>query len=512
MAYALVDDRVYWDIDGQQKILSLQETQDLTKSKIKSVTAAFIDCESKIVLQDNSLGEKQKEEGAYEGYIVQKERFSTEKSQIFFAGKDHVRAIYNSLRPIKIEKLVPYSVCIRAYIKSRMQFSSSKAWILVDDLGTQAIVTITDGWEVSTARRIKMRTPEDMVVEIKRSRQNFAARYWTDLAFMVLSNNRDWLDVFVERELAAREEVDFIDAVFPALEGLKTAQFGMHFFLPEDAKREKTHLAARNWLMKLMVWGTLTTAAAGVFFSIELKNKNEAKRMDLLRLEQEASMRRLQEMHRKKVKGYLKSLQRPNYAKIYFSFISYVPLGYAIESFQIEKTSLTGANILGVVHRVDPSSLPQGFHKLGIFADARTKNIGLEHGLGEQVQVSILGSEMKNDDLNLYPEDPIDFIETQLKDVYEFLRVITEAEAMKKNIEIDGIRAGQDISLAAKPSLWEGIKKIVMKVSIFGVKGADQHLKILKSLRQIETIFPSHIALIRQSQNTLTVILEVYGK
>lgn len=392
MVPVLMDDWLYMDVDGHVGTYGREETQRNLKGKIKSVTAAFIDCEIKIINTPHESA-AQKEaliNAAFSNdYLVQEERLSTRTAQIIAASKIQIQDIYNYFTPVPVTALVPYSVGIRAYLKSKSLWSDNKIIIFIDDLKTQAIITIMEGLRLTPCRRISMRDAGYMASEIKRSQQNYLAQRGSqaeDPVFMLVSNNREWLTSFMNQGIALRENMLHVDAVFPVLEGLKTAKFGMHFALPEDlVDQKRKKLRGQRWKSAAAMVLTII-AGVSMYLAVIIYRGNMMDRLAQLQLQQKSGADQLAQLYRNKFRQVLRNSKTLPYARIYYDFVEAIPEGYRIKEFDLVQNPLSHWRLNAMIFPFSNFTSYRTFSKSGRFASAKISDVFLDKKLGQRIE------------------------------------------------------------------------------------------------------------------------------
>jgi len=125
-------------------------------------------------------------------------------------------------------------------------------------------------------------------------------------------------------------------------------------------------------------------------------------------------------------------------------------------------------------------------------------------------KINVLRGRMKN--LSILADDPVNDVSSYYRDVYDRLSLLGEFNNLQKSIEVAGLSELEGIELAAKPSQWEGIRKISLKVSFYELRRTEQYLRILRPMYQLERRYPLNITSISQNGNSLEIMMELYGK
>lgn len=380
MVHVLIDEWLYMDVDGQPGAYGREEVQRNFKAKMKAIAGAFIDCETKVITvpQEDAPQKEALINAAFSNeYLIQEERLSAHTFQVIGAKKEKIEDIYRYFKPVPVQTLVPYPVGIRAFLKSRSLLSEGKIVVVVDDLKTQAIVTIFEGLRFMAPRRISMRDLGYMASEIGRSQQNFLSQRGnqTDKLFIIVSNNREWLSFFMEQALVAQENIVHVDVPFPVLEGLKTARFGMHFLPPEELVREKKRAIIHKRLRTALA-GSLSLVLGVCLYGAAWVYKNDASdRLARLKFEQQKILDDLRGLSQRKFGRFFDHSKDIDYAHLYFDLAKGVPSNYGIKEFGIYQASPGRWQATGIICPLEDSAIRQDFRAQGMFAKARITKI-----------------------------------------------------------------------------------------------------------------------------------------
>ncbi len=513
MTHVLVDDWLYMDIDGHSAAYGREEVERGIKSRMKLVTAAFIDCETKIVAvpQESGVEKEALINAAFSNeYLIQEERLQQNIFQVTAVKKAKVEEIYQYFKPVTVKALVPYPVGIRAFLASHSLLPQDKAVIFVDDLKTQAIITILDGLRFTAPRRISMRDAGYICSEIKRSRQSYAAH--RDVPFSIVSNNREWIDAFVRQGLVLAEDVVHVTEMAPILEGLKTAKFGMNFVLPEELVRNKRRSLSRQYLKKGMAAFVFISLILGSYIGIRMNKQQAEARAHQQEAERQKVLVRLRELHQRRFKQLFKSYAALPYERLYHDLIAGLPEGYLLKEFTISQTMQEGWAVSALLYPSDELLPYKKFRTVGMFMDAEILGAVINKRSGQRVELRIDRHSGANIDLNTLPDDPMDAIEVYYRDLYEAINSLTWLHGIKRSIEVNGLEDGAVIASAAKPSKWEGIQQINIKVSFYEVFGQDRYMRILRALEQLRHKYPLNILSLGQLGSNLSVVIELYGR
>ncbi len=390
MVYCLIDDWIYLDLDGKTGIYGPQEIERNLKSKIKIVTASFLDCQTKtvsLVGQQPTHQETLVNSAFTSDYIVAQERLSVDSLQVIGAPKDKVEEIYRYFGGIYIEKLVPYAVAIRAFLKSRNLLDLHPYVIFLDDLKNQAVLTFFEGMRFSASRRITMRDSGYMISEIKRSWQGFAAD--ADASFVLISNNQEWLSAFVREGFLLKENMIHVESEFAVLEGLKNAKFTMHFSPAQEILRKKKHQIWKNRLKTFMASLLLISLGLASYGSAKIyKQKVFGQHQNLL-VQENQYKSQLKDLYQQKFLTLLNRRRPIDYTKIYYDFVRSTPADYFVDSFQFQKDADDTWNFKGVIYPRDGSVTQAKFVRQLSFSNASVSAIVSHKVLGQQISLKI---------------------------------------------------------------------------------------------------------------------------
>ena len=397
MTHVLVDDWLYMDVDGAPGRYGREEVQRGIKSKIKSVSGAFIDCEVKVIQLAGADNIKKKfliDEAFSNAYVTQEECIAGNVIQVIAAQKTKIEEIYQYFNPTKVSVLVPYPVAIRAFLKSRSLLPQNKIVVFIDDLKTQAIVTILEGMHFTAPRRMNPRPIGDMILEIKRSQQNYLAHRIgypreTELDFILISNNQEWLSAFIEHGLIGVQATLGIDDTFPVLEGLKVAKFGVHFASPLELAVQKKRLMIQKRFMAMLVSALMGAVGLGLYL-LALVHKNDAVvRVEQLKIEQDKVLNELAQVYQHKFKQILSQSSRLPYGRLYFDFIHNLPEGYAVKEFTVRYVEADHWECRALIYPINDGVALRDFKKQGVFAKAQVSKVSVGKVLGQKIVLNI---------------------------------------------------------------------------------------------------------------------------
>ena len=134
----------------------------------------------------------------------------------------------------------------------------------------------------------------------------------------------------------------------------------------------------------------------------------------------------------------------------------------------------------------------------GQFQQARAAQA---QGLVLEQNIRVLKSTAE--DLEELEDGPALAVDVCYRQVYESLRILSEFYNVKSLVE--------DPSLTATPSGWKGIRQIPLKINFYDMAGADQHMKVLKSLEHLGKQYTLEIISIEHNGKDLSVAMELYG-
>ncbi len=384
MVHVLFDDWLYLDIEGRPAVCGQEETTRLYKSRMKSVRAAFIDCAVKYVTQPLL------ESAFASDHIVQHERMGPNVYQVIGALKTDIERVHRYFKPVPVVSLVPYPVAIRAFLNGRGLLFKDKAVIFLDDLKTQAVLTIIEGARLTAPRRISMRDTAYMVSEIQRHQKNYISQKEEgaasrDVVFMIVSNNREWLEAFCDHGLLTKQDIIHVDHSCPVLEGLKNAKFAMHFALPEDILKQKRRKAVRGILKAVAV--SMAMAALGFsFWALSMgREQDMAVRLADVRKEHQRVRDELTVVDQTKFVSFLKRSAPVDYGRLYHDFISGIPRGYSIQTFRMNRTDDTHWQFAGVIDPEQDNVIARPFERYGMFGNAVIEDSVFRESLGQKI-------------------------------------------------------------------------------------------------------------------------------
>lgn len=349
MKVILIDDWIYADIDGAVGIYGREEFLRNVNMRSAVCQAAFLNYEVKRIqeptAEDAAMNALETSDAA-DPNITSREKLSDRSVQVFSASKEVIESIYRYLAGVKIQKLVPYGMALRAFLRSKDLLRTDEAVIFIDDLNKQGLVTVFEGDRMGVTRRIGIRDADHLVSEVKRSWQAFVTQCPRSarnaMRFKLVSNNEQWIDVFKDQGISQREDLVCIKEPFAVLEGLKSAEFTIHFCSHERLLAEKKMKVFRRRLMVVVMSSLLIVFGLGFWLlsfrykAEQHKGKDEALRSMALMNE------RLRGAYGAKFKSFLRRQGRVDHARYYYGLIASLSTGWGVKTFTFTRSNGRG--------------------------------------------------------------------------------------------------------------------------------------------------------------------------
>jgi hypothetical protein len=251
MHYFLFNNDIWVATDRNVRRLREQERDTFAFENVKTAHVCLVDIDVMLAIapeerpeqKDLVLSREFSREHPGE-YIIQDERVGTNLFQVMGARTEKVREIYRKLPGDKIVTFAPYAMAVRAFLNTQ-DIPDRKVVAFLDDWGGETLITFFEGVKFSTTRRFHDEKIERILPEIRRSAISFSKSLKSENGpYLVMTNNSDWAQRILA--LDPTQAVISLTVPFPAIEGLKTAQFPVKFELPEEVikrTREKERCA-----------------------------------------------------------------------------------------------------------------------------------------------------------------------------------------------------------------------------------------------------------------------------
>ena len=384
MVHVLVDDWLYLDINGRPEVCGREEAARHYKSRMKSVRAVFIDCAVRQAAEP-LIGS-----AFTPDHVIQHERMPGGTHQVIGALKTDIERVYHYFKPARVEALVPYPAAIRAFLNGRGLLSADKAIIFLDDLKTQAVLTVVEGMRLSAPRRISMRDTAYMASEIQRHQKNYLSQkedgaVSRDVSFILVSNNREWLTALCGQGVFAKEDIIHVDHLCPALEGLKNAKFTLHFALPEDAARQRRNKVLGGRAKAIVLSIAMAVSGFGPWALFAGRQHSAQARLQDARLGYRRAADDLMDIHQKKFASFLRKSNSVDYGRLYHDFIRGIPREYLIKEFNFHKGDIPRWEFSGVIYPAEDQAIEKHFERLGLFQNAAIEPVIAQGRFGQKV-------------------------------------------------------------------------------------------------------------------------------
>jgi len=388
MVFMLIDDWVYMEKDGKVGIYGRQEFSRFPMGTSLQVQAAFLEYQTKHIKEDQARGEYTEaliQADFDEDFILAQEVLPDNSIQVMGAKKSFIKGIYDFLKDYRVQRLVPYGIALRALLRSREMLRADQSVIFLDDLKNQALLTIFKGGMFNVSRRISMRDRGYLISEIKRSWQAFN----DEGSYVIVSNNQEWLAGFIEEGFLSKERLVHLEAEFPVLEGLKSAQFAVHFAPIDQILKDKKRII---WRERLKVIG-FSLILLGTGFAIYLSVLDSRRKEDLresgLKRQENLLTEQLKNAYQQKFLSLLRQDKPVGYARLYYDLVSSISSQWIIDEIRFVNNAKKGWIIQGDIMPQDSETLEEGFKPQGLFTQASTAKIILKQRLGKRVSLQL---------------------------------------------------------------------------------------------------------------------------
>lgn len=380
-------------IAANQKVGSYgkDEITKVFKSKITHFNIACFDVHIKhITIEPAMMAQKDLliAQAFNDEFCVVQERLEANQIQLLAVKKSKIEEIYQYCHPIPITTLVAYQVAMRAYLISHNLLNEDTAVIYVDDVKNMAVVTIFQGSKFTDSRQIIMRDVASMTNEIKRTWGHFSGNANDTQKFVLMSNNKEWLQAFIELKLIHASEMLHVPSEYPALEGLTTAKFTNNFILPKDlAKKKRSRIILQRILdVSILIFFIGIGGVTYGFFWIKEAQAQEA--LKVLKATLHNVENNLAKNYQKKLRMYIHEKHKFDWANVYADFITHVPYGYTIKEFNFIQNENQQWMVSALIF---PNAYDYygDFRKIGFWKDAVVVNERVNNVIGERITLAL---------------------------------------------------------------------------------------------------------------------------
>ncbi len=335
--------------------------------------------------KDSILVRKFKELYQHEAYIIQDERIDHNLFQVIGIKEQKVREVYSLIPADKVETFVPYGIALRNTLINN-NVDLNKTVVFVDDLGNERLLTVFDGLKFSRTRVIA-NNGEDILPEIKRSQIDFFKKTEEYLSkksadFVIVVNNQT-----LAAEISKNKEkiqVEYLNAAYPALEGLKEIDTSIKYKLPEEIIKKRKEIELKKNVTSAII--SLVVVAVGLFYF--LFNKVEwgvvNNQCVLAKETYEHLDEQLKTLDKETYREDLRRHKSLNYGISYLSMLEIIPASYTVNSFKFYKT---GKWNLEVTLFVDDNGPFDPIPRIKILKDAEIKDIFVNNQPGKHLRI-----------------------------------------------------------------------------------------------------------------------------
>lgn len=344
MHYFIFNNDIWVSQAQQIRRLKDQEQERYPFSDVTAAHVCLVDVDVMVAVAPEERAEQKdmvlarEFSSQYSGeFIIQDERIGTNQFQVVGAKAERVREIYRLFPGESVRAFVPYAMALRAYLTTQ-ETIQGRPVAFVDDLDGEILITFFEGLKFSQTRRFHEEQVERIFPEIKRSAISFSKALKKENGpYVIMTNNPEWA-----RKLSLLEpglEILSVSSPYPAMEGLKTAQFPVKFELPEEVIKRSREKERQNRLPFYLVSAVLGFSGFcfALFYQISYAIHDRAYQhvMSL----QSTLEDKLTAVDREVYRSALRQSPGINYGEIYFWIRSIVPSSYEIHTIAFSAES-----------------------------------------------------------------------------------------------------------------------------------------------------------------------------
>lgn len=321
----ILDNDIYYDLDGKTGIAPKDKIHEISAGPLKDVSVVVIDTLQKQVTAPEKSASKKDEAiaSSFTGdYLVQSEQISRNLFQVVAVEKAKIAEVYKHLGFENINLVTAYGAALREFLKANNLLDEKRKVVFLDYLGNQVLLTIFNNKVFTTPRRLSVALRR-VASELTRSRENYKAlnKDEKDISFLTVTNSKEIEEELVSGGVELKENLVLVSEPYPALTGLKTGKIFMHYLLPEQFIRLRMLKVTKRRVLRLGVMLGILTVVLILFLGSFNANKTALTRLENLRLEAVSQDEALEHIYRMKYKDILKSKKNIDLPYLVNSFI-----------------------------------------------------------------------------------------------------------------------------------------------------------------------------------------------
>lgn len=396
MAYFLINHKIIYEQNGTTASILKEDGLPDTVDTGKEAFIAVVDVEPKVISAPEDRPElKDAEINKHfsADYIIQDERIERNLFQVVGIKKDVLEEIYGTFSKQNVQILVPYALSIRAFLNSHQITLTNNCILFVDDYEDGVFLTSFDSLRFSKTRRINKAEPEEILKEIERSKKNytqsFISEHGKEPVYIHISNNSEIIKALDNIKVNETEDNVYIHSKIPAIDGLKSAKFNMHFLLPEQVLKNKKLKRLKTNFVTLFISVSLI-AAGGLFYGYTLFYKNlQSNKAQQLLSESIRLKNNLIETNKQTFQAQLKKTSLPQLSLINYHFFINLPNGYEIQNYGIKQIDPHTWIFEALIFITDPNEKIVAFNNFGVFKDRIIEYTTVNNKPGQHINLNL---------------------------------------------------------------------------------------------------------------------------
>jgi hypothetical protein len=96
--------------------------------------------------------------------------------------------------------------------------------------------------------------------------------------------------------------------------------------------------------------------------------------------------------------------------------------------------------------------------------------------------------------------------------IYTRFKIMEAFYDFKVSIEVPDLPPSTPVVFVAKPSPWEGIQQVAVKVRFDDVRSVDKYVHILENLSQLQRVDQFNVVSMEQNGKKMELFINLYGK